>query len=151
LIGASLLTGLFTGSFQNGWDLVEWVVIGVVAVALLINIVDGWFEWRARHASSDSVFDFFEVVRVRATPKTISDGIAGLEGAILGKAAEDDGPVVGYAVSLYERRGETWSLEPDELEPTGRHDRRESFYDGTSVKVSARGELVEWNEPPDQH
>jgi hypothetical protein len=53
---------------------------------------------------------------VRATPKTISNGIAGLEGAVLGKAVEDDGLVVGYAVSLYER--ETWSLAPDELEPT---------------------------------
>ena len=94
-------------------------------------------------------FEFYEIVRVRVTPETIGKGVAGLDGAILGKSAEDGGPVAAYAVWLYERE-RVRMFAPDELEPTGRHDRLETFYDGTSITVSPRGELLAWNEPPDQ-
>jgi hypothetical protein len=68
--------------------------------------------------------------------------IAGLEGAVLG-ISEDGGRIVSYAISIYDRDGICWNVEPADLEPTGRHDRRESFYDGSSLRVSVRGELLD--------
>ncbi|NUT54711.1 MAG: immunity protein 31 [Thermoleophilia bacterium] len=85
-------------------------------------------------------FEHYEVVRVRETPATIAADVSGLEGAVLGVSAEDDGRVVGYAVALYGRE-RTTMFQPDELETTGRFDRAESFYDGTSIRVSTRGEF----------
>jgi hypothetical protein len=88
-------------------------------------------------------YEYYEVVRVRTTPATTDKDIAGLEGAVLGKAVEDDGEIVSYAVAIYERDGICWSVAPSDLEATGRHDRRESFYDGTSIRVSEDGELLD--------
>jgi len=88
-------------------------------------------------------FEHYEIVRVRETPATTDGHIAGLEGAVLGIAVEDNGEIVSYAVSIYERDGICWSLAPSDLEPTGRHDRRENFYDGTSIRVSEYGELLD--------
>jgi hypothetical protein len=85
-------------------------------------------------------FEEYEVVRVRTTAATVAAGIAGLEGAVRGTAIEDDGEIVSYAVAIYERDGICWSVAPSDLEATGRHDRRESFYDGTSIRVSKDGE-----------
>lgn len=94
---------------------------------------------RCRHMP----FSYYEIVRVLATPATTGEHIAGLEGAVLGIAAEDDGEIVSYAVSIYERDGICWSLAPTDLEPTGRHDRHENFCDGTSIRVSEQGELLD--------
>jgi len=95
-------------------------------------------------------FELFEVVRVRSTTETTRDGIAGLEGAVLGKSESDAGDVVAYAVALYECDGICWSLAPSALETTGRHDRREAFYDERSIRVSDEGELLEPNDPSDE-
>jgi hypothetical protein len=88
-------------------------------------------------------FEYYEVVRVRTTPTTTDEEIAGFEGAVLGKAVEDDGQIVSYAVAIYERGGICWSVAPSDVEATGRHDRRESFYDGTSIRVSKDGEVLD--------
>jgi hypothetical protein len=87
-------------------------------------------------------FAYYEVVKIRSTPGTIRDGIAELEGAVLG-VSEEKGEIVSYAVSVYEREGVCWSLTPSDLEATGRHDRRETFYDETSIRVSQTGELLD--------
>jgi len=55
---------------------------------------------------------------------------------VLGRTVGDDGVVVGYAVFVHDR-GVALPLAPSELAPTGRHDHRESFYDG--ITVSPRG------------
>jgi len=83
---------------------------------------------------------------VRGRPSadnTCDGGRRHLEDAVLGTAVEDDGEVVSYAVAIYERDGMCWSVTPSDLEATGRHDRRESFYDGTSIRVSRDGELLD--------
>jgi hypothetical protein len=88
-------------------------------------------------------FEYVEIVRVRATDATTRDGIAGLDGAVLGISAEDDGEIVGLPSRSYERAGGSWMLQPADLEGTGRHDRRETFYDGSSIRVSQAGEIVD--------
>ena len=80
---------------------------------------------------------------MRTTPTTTDQEIAGLEGAVLGHAVEDDGEIVSYAVAIYERGGICWSVAPSDLEATGRHDRRERLYDGSSIRVSEDGELLD--------
>jgi hypothetical protein len=95
-----------------------------------------------RHYSPTVAFDYFEIVRVRPTPSDRASEIAGLEGAVLG-ISEDEGRIVSYAISIYDRDGMCWSVDPADLEATGRHDRRESFYDGSSLRVSVRGEVLD--------
>jgi hypothetical protein len=88
----------------------------------------------------ESPFQFYEIVRIReGLPGMQKYG--GLEGAILGMAQEADGSW-GYAVSLYSD-GFTYDVTDREIESTGRMDRRESFYDGTSVRVSVDSETGE--------
>jgi hypothetical protein len=88
-------------------------------------------------------FAFYEIVRVRDTPKNRSCGIAGAEGAVLGIAPTEEGVhEASYAVSLYGRE-ESWSLSENDLEPTGRMARREDFYSGFHIRVSRHGELLD--------
>jgi hypothetical protein len=89
-------------------------------------------------------YDFYEIVRV------ISPKKRGYEGAILGMSQNDLGKW-GYAVFLYEENT-VWDFQEDELEPTGRKDRRESFYDGTTIRVqvdpdTGEGTIVDWSPP----
>ena len=82
--------------------------------------------------SSTSRFGFYEKVRVRSRGST--HGPVGDEvGAVLGKAQGDDG-CWSYAVYIY-RLETCWSLDEGELEPTGEFDSRETFYDGSSIRV----------------
>jgi Immunity protein 31 len=88
-------------------------------------------------------FDFYEVVRVRESPKTISSGIALLEGVVLGLSTDDE-PAPGepaYSVHL-DALGESWFLYESELEATGSFRRHEDFHDGSSIRVSRRGEVL---------
>jgi hypothetical protein len=78
-------------------------------------------------------FEFFEIVRVRSTPETIREEIAGLEGAVLGKAAEDDGKVV---VSL--RRAVTIAGRQSMTGLRSRSRIVASCASGTTLRVSAR-------------
>jgi Immunity protein 31 len=74
-----------------------------------------------RHAQPKPRFEYFEVVRIRMSPRTRAERIAGQEGAIVGMSLER-GPRT-YAVTLRDRR--TWFVHETELEPTGRRDRPE--------------------------
>ena len=88
-------------------------------------------------------FEFFEKVKIIATdPK--KQEIAGRIGAILGKSENEAGQW-SYAVHIY---GDdiSWHLNEDELETTGEFDVEETFYDGTTIRVSVdqqgRGTIV---------
>jgi hypothetical protein len=89
---------------------------------------------------AESRFDWYEQVRVEST-EIAKDEINGKLGAILGKAQGEDGRWT-YGVYIYDQ-GLVWSCTDEELSPTGKFDRRASFYDGTSIRVSERGELLE--------
>jgi hypothetical protein len=87
-----------------------------------------------------AVFERFDVVRVRATPDTSQQEIAGLEGPVLGTSQGGTGEILAYAVPLYGRDGSYWSLAPSELKATGRHDHHENVDDGPPSRVSPRAE-----------
>jgi Immunity protein 31 len=78
-----------------------------------------------RHVQPKPRFEYFEVVRIRISPRTRAERIAGQEGAIVGMSLER-GPLT-YAITL--RDGRTWFVHESELEPTGRHDRPEQHLD----------------------
>jgi hypothetical protein len=88
-------------------------------------------------------FAYYEVLVVRTTPQTVKDEIVGKTGAVLGisvpKAA---GRRVSYALGGYDF-DETCMVPEDELDSTGRIDRREDFYGGESIRVSQEGELLD--------
>ena len=98
-------------------------------------------------AAAMAVFELFEVVRVRATPDTIQQELAGLEGPVLGTSQGGAGEILAYAVMLYGRGGTSWSLAPSDLKATGRHDRHENLNHRTPLSFSPRSELLRWNEP----
>ena len=80
----------------------------------------------------DAKYRFYEVVQIADNCDRLKQ-LAGLEGAVMGMAQDEDGSW-GYAVFIYQL-GESWHVLEAELQPTGRMDRRESFYDGTPVVV----------------
>ena len=87
-------------------------------------------------------FEFYEVVRVRETDKTIRRGVAGREGAIVGISEEDgSGSPVHYSVYIEdedEDKDEAAYLGEEDLESCGRFVPPESIYDGTSIRVPAQ-------------
>ena len=90
--------------------------------------------------SDSAKFDFYEKVVV-ASARPELEPITGKLGAILGRAQNDDGKW-SYAIHVY-GEDEGWSVYEAELHSTGEFDRRETFYDGTSIRVSEDGELLE--------
>jgi Immunity protein 31 len=86
-------------------------------------------------------FRYYEVVVVRITPETCKDQIAGKRGAVMGiSLPEANGRPVTYAIGSYDF-DETYVVSEDELDPTGKIDRRDDFYSGESMRVSQEGEL----------
>src|SRR5262245_60778396 len=79
-----------------------------------------------------SKYDFYEKVHV-ATSNPDAQEVNGELAAVLGKAQNDIGQWC-YAVFIYSTR-ECWSLREEELLATGEFDRRETFYDGASVRI----------------
>jgi hypothetical protein len=71
-----------------------------------------------RHVHSKPRYQYFEVVRIRMSPRTRAERIAGQEGAVVGMSLERR-PLT-YAVAL--RSGGRWLVHETELEQTGRHD-----------------------------
>lgn len=84
-------------------------------------------------------FDFYEKVVVSSADPAKAE-IDGRLGAVLGRACGDDGRW-SYAVWIY-HDGVCWCCWEGELRPTGEFDRHESFHDGSSIRVSVRGELL---------
>ena len=88
-----------------------------------------------RHVQPDPRFRYFEVVRVRMTPRTRAEKTAGLEGAVVGMSL--DRRALTYAVAL--RGGTTWLVHEAELEATGRYDRPEAHLDRFTPRLAADG------------
>ena len=89
-------------------------------------------------------FDFFEVVRVEPRPDAPEaiQGQRGRIGVVLGKSAEEGQEPTSYAVDL-DGVDDGWSIDARDLTSTGDFRRREDYYDGTSIRVSVRGELLD--------
>jgi hypothetical protein len=89
-------------------------------------------------------YEFYEKVHV-ATSDPKAQEINGELGAILGRAANERGEW-SYSVYIY-RLCISWSFREDELIPTGEFDQRETFFDGTSVRIrvdeTGQGIIVE--------
>jgi hypothetical protein len=84
-------------------------------------------------AEPTPVFDFYEIVQL-SSESGRKASLNGQTGAVLGRALSDDGLSWSYAVHVY-TTGTSWSFNEDELSPTGRHAKREDFYDGSSIRV----------------
>lgn len=92
-------------------------------------------------------FKNFEIVRVLHTPETEHLGIAGLDAVVLGESEYEDG--TGWAYGLYWPDRDGCMVEQDALAHTGKHVDRSAVYDGTHIKVSMDGELLEGPHYPD--
>jgi hypothetical protein len=84
-------------------------------------------------------FDYYEKVVVTTTNPSLSE-IDGEIAAVLGRACGEDCRW-SYAVSI-DRTGICWSCTEDDLRSIGEFDRRETFYDGTSMRVSQSGDVT---------
>ena len=85
-------------------------------------------------------FDFYEKVTVASTNPSKAE-ITGRLGAVLGRVCDDNGQW-SYTIGLYDDVA-CWFCREDELRPTGEFDRRESFFDGSSIRVSPHGEPLD--------
>jgi hypothetical protein len=83
-------------------------------------------------------FDLYEVVSVEPPPAT---HLSGRSATVLGRSRSEDGTET-YAL-LYDDEPETWMADGGQLRSTGRRRRREDVYDGTSIRVSQKGELLD--------
>ena len=77
-------------------------------------------------------FQFYEKVRLASSKPELAE-IHGAIGAVLGRAEHEDGSF-SYGVYIY-RDEICWSIAEEDLEATGDFDSRETFYDGTSIRV----------------
>jgi hypothetical protein len=93
--------------------------------------------------AADPRFDFYEKVIIITTTDPALSEINGELGAVLGRAYGEDGRW-SYAVSIY-RTGRCWSCMEDDLRATGTFDRSETFFTGSSLRVSPRGEVLGWD------
>lgn len=87
-------------------------------------------------------FRFYEIVRAKSDSALCREHseLAGLDGIILGISQGEH--QCAYSVH-FDQFDEGWFLMEDELEPTGRMDRRDRFYDGTHIRVSVDPETGE--------
>lgn len=89
-------------------------------------------------------YNYYEKVRVSSS----APGRLKIDGelcAVLGQSFGTDGKWY-YAVHVY-KFNRAWTVPEDELVATGEYDRRETFYDGDSIRVSVDehggGQIVE--------
>ncbi len=86
--------------------------------------------------------ELFDVVATVETERTVALEVAGAMGAVLGISEPDViSEAAAYAVSI-DGLDRTVMLVAAELRPTGERRTLEDFYDGTSIQVSKRGEVL---------
>jgi len=83
--------------------------------------------------------DFYDEVRVVRDIEGYPE-LRGKTGVVMG-ISEEDGILYGYGVS-FDDLSHGYSFSADEVEPTGRKFKREDFYDGSSISVTADGKLL---------
>ena len=86
-----------------------------------------------------SPFAFYEEVTVKPGRAGLGE-IAGELGAVLGSS--EDGGSWNYSVLIYSK-GITWSVGEEDIVSSGRIRTREEFYDGTVIRVSKDGQLLD--------
>ncbi|MDP9352721.1 MAG: Imm31 family immunity protein [Chloroflexota bacterium] len=137
-----LFEPIYTGS-EGYWTAGDmgWLVYasheGSVTVAgswLVEAIQAAWPDWeqhvyiewdpKARWAEHPPKYQFYEVVRVG--PQCRFEQVVGLEGAVL-SISDEAADRWSYQLYIY-CLGETWLLPEEDLEPTGRMDREETFW-----------------------
>lgn len=89
--------------------------------------------------ATDPLFDFYQKVVVATTNPSLSE-INGELAAVLGRVSAENGRW-SYTVCIY-RTGCCWSCMEDDLITTGMLDQRETFFLGSLVRVSPRGEVL---------
>ena len=97
--------------------------------------------------------EFYEVVRILDTPRTRDLKVVGRTGIVVGLpphllGLEDDGGTTNEADPGSAQYGVTidsegFALYRRELESTGERVQREALYDGSHIRVSVKGELVD--------
>lgn len=78
-------------------------------------------------------FEFYEIVRIES-PLPRFRSLTNREGAVLGRSQDETGEW-GYVVFLYDVN-QTWDLPETALVSTGRRDSPDTFYDGTTIRVT---------------
>ncbi len=81
-----------------------------------------------------NLFNFYEVVKVIDNSDSKLESIFGLEGTILGMSQDEESGQWGYAVSI-SPINETWDIEEQFLERTGKTRKRSDFYSGETIRV----------------
>jgi len=103
-----------------------------------------WWKHQGDKVVSKPKYQYYEIIKIETSdPNKLQ--FNGKEGAVLGIAYDDDKnfePEWGYSIHIYEEE-ECWRFTEYELKPTGKFDKRESFYDGTSIQVTQDGDIVE--------
>ncbi len=137
-----LFAPVYTGS-EGYWTSIgmDWLMYasheGSLTVAgdwLIEEVRAAWPEWEQhlyvpydsgkRWEEHPPKYGFYEVVRV--SPGCLWDSLVGLEGAVIA-ISEEEYDRWGYEVYIYSL-GETRTLAEEDLEPTGRMDREETFF-----------------------
>ena len=85
-------------------------------------------------------FGFFEKVVIESDNPNYTE-INHKVAAVLGKAHSENGWT--YSVHIYDSPAEGWVVPEHMLVPTGEFDKRETFYDGSSIRVSPSGDLLD--------
>lgn len=85
----------------------------------------------------DNKYDFYDEVIINSSDSKYKE-INGLKGNIMGMDKNSDG-TWSYAVSI---NGVSWSINESELTPTGKKAKREDFYDGNTMKVDSKGNII---------
>ena len=90
--------------------------------------------------SQTARYDFYEKVLVNTDDSSYSE-INRKVAAVLGRSHSKNGWI--YAIHIYENPEEVWDAPEHILVPTGDFDRRETFYDGSSIRISKNGEPLD--------
>lgn len=67
--------------------------------------------------------------------------VTGQLAAVVGKSADDNGTLVGYAIYIYATQ-ECWSVKEQDIRSTGEFDTRENLYSGESIRVDSSGTVI---------
>jgi hypothetical protein len=91
---------------------------------------------------SEPLFQIFEQVRIRITPRTVETGSAGKRGAILGISdGREDGVEHSYAVDL-DSMDHIHSFQEGELESLGTFAERRRYYSGARLRINHKGRVI---------
>ena len=90
----------------------------------------------------EPLFQIFEQVRIRITPRTVEDGSAGKQGVVLGISdGREDGVEHSYAVDVASM-DRLHQFGEDELESLGTFAERRQYYSGARLRINHKGRVI---------